>query len=66
MKKTQTTNLGNSFAMPKKPAAGMADPCRSAQTLFPFYLGKHETAEPQGQAAPCQQLQQRPAPSRTP
>jgi len=52
--------------MPKKPTAGMADPRRSAQTLFPFYLGKHETAEPQGQAAPCQQLQQRPAPSRTP
>lgn len=52
--------------MPKKPTAGMADPCHSAQTLFPFYLGKHETAEPQGQVAPGQQLQQRPAPSRIP
>lgn len=52
--------------MPKKPTAGMGDPRHSAQTLFPFYLGKHETAGPRGQAAPRQQLQQCPAPSRTP
>lgn len=50
--------------MPKKLTAGTAAPRRSAQTLFPFYLGKHETAEPRGQVAPCQQ--QHPAPSRTP
>lgn len=52
--------------MPKKPTAGMADPCHTAQTLFPFYLGKHETAEPRGRVAPGQQLQQCPAPSRIP
>lgn len=44
--------------MPMKPVAGRTDPHHSAQTLLPFYLGKHETAEPWEQAAPCQQLQQ--------
>lgn len=39
---------GRGRFIPKKPVAGMADPCHSAQTLFPFYLGKHETAEPRG------------------
>lgn len=57
---------GTGGFMPKKPMAGMAAPPHSSQTLFPFYLGKHETAESWGQAAPCQQLQQCPAPSRTP
>lgn len=52
--------------MPKKPTAGLADPYHSAQTLFLFYLGKHETAEPWEQVAPGQQLQQCPAPSRIP
>lgn len=49
----------------KKPTAGLADPCPSAQTRLPFYLGTHETAA-QGQVAPCRQLQQCPAPSRRP